>query len=275
MGFGDSPYGIGSYGGALSSITISVASAWAISTHAVRVTLTGEPKHIDQFAPGDALNAATWTVVNLTTGRPLVVALAEMHDALSVDITTIDALGDHLETLEVTAVDLVSIDGLLAESPLSATFLGVVQTVDPIDVAQQDFRDRDIANPPFQISRELGHAGTLVFGSDGDLDTESGEALVRKLVLRRMTTRRGAFPHLPTYGLDLAEKEPLPNGGDLVAFLRDVEVQAKQEPDVETALAKGSMDRSGVLIIALSLEITGGAVVNVRMGSRAGRIMEI
>lgn len=273
MGYGDSPYGTGPWGGALSVTTISVSAAWAITTHSVRVVLTSEPLHSDPFASGDAENPLTWTIVDLTTGRALTVVVASMHDDTSVDLTTIEPLGDHLETHVVTAVGLFSVDGFLVTSPADAQFLGVVQTIDPSD-SRADFRDRDLANPPFQIARSTGYAGTLLIGDDGDFDTDSGEQLIRKLVLRRMGTLRGAFRHLPDYGFGLREKEPITGSGDLVSLLRDAEEQIGQEPDVARAVAQGSLDRSGTLILRLSVAPTRGGTINLRMGVRSGRLLE-
>jgi hypothetical protein len=277
VGYGLGPYGFGPYGDPFGGSSISVVSAWAITTHGVRVTLTGEPAAEDQFAAGDATNAATWEVLDVTTGRSLTVVLATMHDSTTVDLATLEPLGDHLETHRVTAAGLLSALGTPATSPLSADFAGVVNSTDPIDAtALVDFRDRDLANPPFQAGRDMGAGGTLVFGSDGDLETETGRPLTRKLIIRRLTTRRGTMPHLPQYGLELDEKEPVPNGGDFVALLRDVEEQVKQEPDVVEVRATGTADaRRGVLIIQVAYTDIEGSTINLRMGRMNGRIMEI
>lgn len=270
MGFGTSKYGLSPYGGI--SATISVSLAYAISTHRVRVAMTAPPQHGDQFGDGDATNPRTWAISN--EADQFTVVLASMHDDVSVDLTILEPLGDDQSTHTVVANGLVSADGLAATSPLSATFLGVVQTVDPIDAANLDFRDRDLANPPFQLNRGLGYAGTLQIGADGDFVTESGRALTRKLVLRRMNTPRGAFRHLPNYGVADLVKEPVLSGGDLSVRLRDYEQQARAEPDVTAARASGSLDRSGVLIVVLAISTTAGANINVRMGQRAGRLVE-
>lgn len=274
MGFGGSPYGVSAYGS--SSSTITIAYAFAISTHGIRVVLSSEPMHADEFADGDATNPLTWSAINNSTGRALTVITASMHDATSVDLTVLEALGDHLESHTVTATGLLSAMGYEITLPNTATFDGVVQTVHPVDRARsEDFRDRDLANPPFQVDRGLGAAGTLVISDDGDFATDSGDQLVRKLVLRRFNTKRGAFRWLPTYGVTLEEKEPIASGGELSAVLRNFEDQAKQEPDVTNAVAHGSVDRSGVAIISVSMQTSGGATINVRMGSVSGRLVEL
>lgn len=275
MGYGLSPYGLSPYGGTLSVVTINLVAAWAISTHGVRVLLTSEPTHADQFAVGDALNPETWSVVDVTTGRELTVVAVLMHDSTSVDLTTLEALGDHLDTHVVTAIALLSSTGVIVTAPADAEFAGVVQTMDPVEsVSLDDYRDRDLANPPFQIARTTGYAGTLIISDDGDFATESGSALIRKLVLRRLNTPLGSFRWLPNYGLELREKEPI-GSGDLVGLLRRAELQAKQEPDVKNAVVRGSINRAGTLIIQVSIEASGGATINMRMGSVAGRLVEI
>jgi hypothetical protein len=272
MGYGLSPYGLSSYGGVLGSI--SVASAWAISTHGVRVNLTGEPMHSSPFVEGDAFNTQTWTVDTIG-GVPRTVIGVEMHSDTALNLTLLEPLGNHTVLHEVTAIGLLSVDGLAITSPYAATFLGVVQTMDPIDaVTVEGFRDRDLANPPFQLGRGLGAAGALMIGPDGDYDTEAGPALIRKLLLRRLGTPRGAIRHLPNYGVGLIVKEPVASSGDLVALRTEIESQSLEEPDVAAAQARLVMDRSGVLIVQLNARPKVGAAFTIRMGAANGRLVE-
>lgn len=277
MGFGaTSPFGLSTFGGTRSpSFLFSMVSAWAVSTHAVRVTLNEPPASGDTFAPGDALNPTSWAVVNNTTGQALTVISSSMADEVSVDVVTLEPLGDDLEMHTVTGPLLRNPFGEGLTFPVEATFLGVVQTLDPVDARRVDLRDRDLANPPFQVARGLGYAGTLVIGADGDFESEAGNPLIKKLVLRRMNTVRGSFRHLPNYGAATLEKEPVASGGNLVTYLRELENQAKQEPDVVDARGRGSIDRNGVLIIQLAITAAGGGTINMRMGQRGGQIVEL
>ena len=275
MGYGDSPYGLSSYGGSLEA-SLTVVAAWAVTTHAVRVTLSAPPLALDEFADGDALNPLSWGVDDITTGRALTVVAVSMHDSFTADVTTLEPLGDHLETHQVTGIGLMTAGGLGLTSPTSAQFIGVVQTIDPIDrIGRDDFRDRDIANPPFQIVRSTDSGDTLQFTSSGDLANEAGSPLIRKLVLRRLRTPRGSFRHLPDYGVGILEKEPVSNGGDLQTLLADIENQARREPDVESAIAHGSISRSNVLIIDVAVRPISGTTINIRLGTQSGRLVEI
>jgi hypothetical protein len=266
----------GSYIGALESLAdaVTIVSAWAVTTHAVRVTFDVEPLQGDPFGAGDALNPAVWGVVNTTTGQVLTPIVVAMVDSLTADVTLLEALGDHLEGHTVTATDIAAqADPEVTESS-SAAFLGLVQTVDVIDSVRVDFQDRDLRNAPFQVALGTGFAGTLSIGDDGDFETEAGPELIRKLVLRRMNTRRGSLRYLPNYGIGLVEKEQVSSGG-LVQLLKEIESQAQQEPDVVRATARGSMDRDGTLIIRLAVQAEGGTTINMRMGSTHGRLSEI
>jgi hypothetical protein len=253
---------------------VDISAAWAVTTHAVRVTFTVEPRHEDPFGDHDALNPALWSVVNVATGDALTPILVAMVDDTTADVTVLEALGDHLETHTVTAVDIAAAADDDITPSMSASFLGLVQTVDRIDSVRVDFQDRDLANSPFQVASGLGFAGTLSIGPDGDYETEAGATLTRKLVLRRMNTQRGSLRYLPNYGIGLREKEPV-GGGGLVQLLKEIEDQAKQEPTVISATARGTLDRSGTLVIRLSVEERGGVMINMHMGSVHGRLTEI
>lgn len=266
-------YGLGAFGGAASSL--SVEAAWPISTHTVRVELSAEPKHVSAFDVGDALNPASWTVLKLVTGYQFTVIGAELHDATHVDVHVLEALGNHLETHRVTAVGLLANAGFPASNPLTADFLGTVQTIDPLQaVALDRFLDRDLANPPLQ--GDSGFSGTLQIGADGDYETESGIPLAKKLVIRRIATPRGAFPHLPRYGIGILEKEPIQGSGNLVALRTEIESQLLEEPDIEDARAALMLDRSNVLFIQLRVRLAGnGATFDMQLSPANGQLVEL
>lgn len=248
--------------------------AWAIATNAVRIQLSAEPMHVSPFDEGDALNPLTWRVTNPTTGVAYTVVGASMYDDETVDLVLLETLGSHLETFRVQSVGLLGAGGGITPD-LSALFVGTVQTLDPIGAVTLDrFLDRDLANPPLQ-SDTGGQAGTLKIGTDGDYETESGIELVRKLALRRLSTPRGAFPHLPRYGVGLVEKEPVGNG-NLVALRGEIERQMLQEPDIAEARCGLMMDRSNVLQVQLRLKVARtGAVFDMQVSSANGQLVEI
>jgi hypothetical protein len=258
------------------AVEFQLVASYATSTHGIRVSLTAAPRAADQYEPGDALNPATWSVTRLDTNASVTVIGAVLHDATTVDLITLDALGNHFVEHEVAAIGLIAASGDPLTGPNTATLDGVVHTMDPLDaVTSEQFRDRDLANPPFQVDRGLGTNGTIIIGADGDYATEAGEPLIKKLVTRRLGTPRGAFKHLPRYGIGLQEKEPVASAGDLMRLRKEIETQVLEEPDVANTRASLTMDRSGVLIVQVQIKPKSGTTVNIRMGSAGGRLVEL
>lgn len=275
MSYGLGSYGLGAYGGGGSG-SLFVNASWPITTHSLRVQLSQEPRHLSAFGTGDALNVASWSVIKLVSGFQYTVIGAEMFDDTHVDLHVLEALGNFFETHRVTAIGLLSASGASASAPLSADILGTVETIDPLQaVALDRFLDRDLANPPLQ-SEIGGFSGTLQIGSDGDYETEAGIPLAKKLVIRRIATPRGAFPHLPTYGIGILEKEPIPGSGNLVALRKEIESQILEEPDVEDVHAALLLDRSNVLFIQLRVRLAGnGATFDMQLTPANGQLVEL
>jgi hypothetical protein len=274
--YGTSPWGTGSYGSG--SSTIGIENAIALGTNRVLVALTAEPKHEDPFAAGDALNPQTWQLTRLDTGDAIdVVAVREFDPPFLFELATLDDLGSHLVSHRVESSTLLAAAGFLISDPNEFDFPGAIVTFDPIvETDARRFEQRDIANPPLS-DRVGGFGGTLVMGADGDYETESGAALVKKLVIRRLVTVPGEFFHLPDYGVGLAVKEPVPGGG-IVALKAAIERQARLEPDVEDARASLTIDRRGVLTILLRVQLarTGQEIqIGLNADPRSGNVVEL
>lgn len=253
----------------------TISGAYAIATHTVRVLLSAAPRHVSAYDDGDALNPLTWTVINPLTGFSYTIVGAVMHDDTTVDLSLLEALGSHLESFIVGAANLSGAAGGVSVN-LAAQFVGTVQTIDPLQAVTLDrYLDRDLANPPLQT--ELGgFGGTIRIGDDGDYDTETGVPLVKKLVIRRLSTPRGAFPHLPRYGVGILEKEPIVSSGNLVTLKGEIESQINEEPDVEACRVGLLLDRSNVLQIQVRVKLAGsGATFDMQMHTANGQLVEI
>lgn len=106
-------------------------------------------------------------------------------------------------------------------------------------------------------------SGTLTIDSGGDYASESGPAFVRKLILRRLTTKPGEFFHLPNYGLGLREKEPLPVN-NLRALAKAIEQQVALEPEVSAVKANLSYAANAAILyvkVQAQLRQTGQQLV--------------
>lgn len=263
MSYGIGLYGLGAFGGA----GVSLALAFASSTHTVRVEFDNAVLQGYGFEDGSALRPSTWSVTNLATGQAYTVLGAVAISTTAVDILLLEAIGPYQEQHRVSTSTLRSASGLLVTAPTSADFAGVVVSYDgqPDDV--RSLRARDLANPNL-TARVVGYANTLLIGADNDYDTEEGEALVRKLVIRRWTTPRGRIAHLPNYGSSLAIKEPLPHRGSLAKLKVELERQAEEEPEVERCQVGLSLSRGGVLEVMARISLRpDGTQVDLRLQS--------
>lgn len=274
--YGISPWGLGAYGSAAS--TIGIENVIALGPNRVLVILTAEPMHQDPFAVGDALNPQTWQLTRLDTGDAIdVVAARDFDPPFQFELATLDDLGSHLVDHRLESTTLLSASGFLISDPNEFEFPGAIVTFQPIvETDTRRFEQRDIANPPLS-DRSGGFAGTLVMGSDGDYETESGAALVKKLVIRRLVTQPGEFFHLADYGVGLAVKEPIPGGG-IVALKAEIERQSRLEPDVADARASLTIDRRGILTILLRIQLaaTGQEIqIGLNADPRSGNVVEL
>lgn len=264
MGFGTSAYGSSAYGGGGGAL--SVDRAWAISTHGVRIELTAPARAISAFDIGDALNPITWAVARLDLPEYLTVigvAMADDASATKFDLTILEQLGDTTVIHRAGSTELLAADGSLITNPYAADFKGLTEgsATEPIQVRRH--RWRDLANP-VRVDGANGHlVGSIVIGSDNDYDTEEGEAVARKMVVRRITTPRGAFKHAPNFGVGFLIKEPVPRGGDLAKATREVEDQVLQEPDISAARAEVSILDANVVLVRVRAKMANGVTFSV------------
>lgn len=82
--------------------------------------------------------------------------------------------------------------------------------------------------------------------SSGDIGIQGANESLRKRILRRITTRRGAFSHAPTYGLSRGIKR-LIRAGELQGLANEVAEQTRLEPDVQAAACEVTVLTDGVV----------------------------
>lgn len=95
---------------------------------------------------------------------------------------------------------------------------------------------KDISNPmSFGAADALSATalGSFAYDDSGDLAFDTGFASLKKRILRRLFTRRGAFAHLPAYGIGIQQYagklRTISNQQRLIA---DIEQQIGEEPEV-------------------------------------------
>lgn len=257
-GWGTSAWGTGLWGSAGGGTLLTFVSALATSERTVLVSLSGNALALSPLRAGDALNASTWKV----TARDALGAQVRELNVLAVrvvvptsqfELYTLQKFDGWTVTHRVESATLLSASLALVGNPAYADFPGVVAI--PPTVGKQTPRQLDIANRPFA---ENNLAGSLRVTTAADYALEGGADLVRKLIVRRLTTGPDAFFHLQGYGLGLALKEPL-TVSDLTALQAEIERQVQQEPEVDAASCALTLDRQGILTIRIRARLRSSA----------------
>ena len=255
-GWGISPWGMGGGGGG----GLSILACYAVTKRTIRVELSLEPMHRSGFLAGDATNPKTWTVYRVDTGATLTVlaVTAVAHSVLVYDLAVGADLGPAIVQHYCASMTLLDVFGAPV-GPLTATLPGTQDEDDlrpGLRTGLRRYQQRDLA--VVNLRTGIGDAdaaglpgGTLSIDSTGNYASVTGIALVKKMILRRLTTRPGGFFHLPEFGIGLAEKQPLPGGG-LIALKAEIERQVKREPEVADATARLSQYPDGVLWVDIS-----------------------
>ena len=127
----------------------------------------------------------------------------------------------------------------------------------------------DIANP--QLLRDAPrHDGDLVplgryqVNDRGDFALDDRLSGLRKRVLRRLTTPRGGFYHLPEYGLAQEVKGPI-----RPSVLRDLAADARSQVESEPGVVRASVAvqqlraAPNILVITALVQATGGLELSV------------
>jgi phage baseplate assembly protein W len=259
LGYGIDAYGTSYYGSA--GAPLAIDNAFAVATRAVRVTLSAEPKLESPYVSGDGLNPATWQFYRLDdagaqTEQITVINVEIVEHPLVLDIYLMEPMGSHNAQHRIKSTTLRAANGQLIGTTHQYDFPGVLfaDTATPqAQTATRQLALRDIANLPV-VSPEFGNGGTLQITASGDYANEEGVALVKKLVLRRVLTRRGAFFHLPSYGVGLPVKLPVPSG-ELLRIKGEIERQVRLEPEVEAVSASLQANADGTMYVGLKVRL--------------------
>lgn len=257
LGWGFDPYGTSPFGAAAFGEGVSILAAVAMNTKEVRVYLTSEPRHVSPTGIGDALNPATWTVQRLDTLAYLPVMAVVEYSPTVFGVVLATALGDAVTIHEVSSATLLDAGGGIILPPRKAQFAGLIADTDATTQAKLAKRGasiRDIANPqsPRTLPDVVG--GTLVIGSSGDYETVTGVELIKKLIIRRLTTGEGDFFHLPKYGIASWAKE-VTTPSNLAPLRAAIERQVLKEPEVSEAAVALTLSADDVLKIAVKATI--------------------
>jgi len=266
LGWGRDGWGTSPWGASAAGTGIHVVSAVALSTREVQVVLSGSALAEAKTAPGDALNPETWMVQRLDTFDFLhVVSVRPVSPEVYV-LTIVEEFGPVGATHRVSTATLKDPSGGLCVPPRSADFAGMLAADKADQNAMLERRravPRDIANPQ-SPGPNGGLVSGLVVSAGGDYELESGTVLVKKLILRRLMSTPGDFPHLPEYGIGFKVKEPMP-AANLVKLKAEIELQVRREPEVQDVTAALYLNPGNVLYVQVRARLRSGDVMDVTL----------
>lgn len=241
--WGTGSWGTGSWGG---TTDLTVVRAVARSTHEVEVRLSRTPKALTPLALGDALQPASWRVYR-ADATPLTILAVRPIDDTNYRLILATELGGWLETHTLSAIGLTTPEGLHMVPPETATFRGVTTAG----------MNRPLGH--FDLSNGIGE-GSLRVNASGGYERVYGVDLIRKMVLRRLTTMPGSFFHIAPedFGVGLKVKEPL-KASSLLSLKRQIEEEIKREPGVTSAAVALGLS-GGVLSIRAKIGTTEGVI---------------
>lgn len=242
MSWGITPWGLGPWGGGVAG-TFYVVSATPMNANTVRVLFSLPPKEMHDRIADDGLNPSNYDVT-VTSGpsgawapRAVCVRPATLPAVLpeAVDLTldrTMPGIMTGVETvLRVTVTNVLSVGGdpLVGANYVPLRSLNGVVRETPDRLAET--AGTDFSCPPTPNSPA---GGTFRVDDDGDYMMDTGTNLTKKLVMRRITTSKGGFFHLPNYGLGMDEKG-LAAAWKMNMWRNDARRQILAEPGVAEA----------------------------------------
>lgn len=250
------------WGGANNAKSFALSSAIAASTRSVIVTFTDTPLVSSSLSVNDGANSDSWSIVDTDTGVVSTIVGVSVLDAYRVQLFVQSPWAAN-DTYKVTA-SVVSTSGAPIASPGYVLF----ESMSASKAVTRNVKKPlvDLYNAPTPQSP----AGCLVVNSAGDYKTMKDYALIRKLILRRISTRRGGFKWMPGYGADHDAKEFVP-WSELVKVKASYDLQIAQEPEVNVVNSTLTLSNDGIMILSvnaklknssdvvpLSFELTGG-----------------
>ena len=122
---------------------------------------------------------------------------------------------------------------------------GLLPAEQPYDIANpQLVRDAGIVDPP--------PLGQYQVNDIGDFALDSRLQGLRKRILRRLSTFRGGFYHLPFYGL----RQPIKGNvvpAEISTLVADAKIQVEREPEVIRAVVSARQLREAPHVVILSV----------------------
>lgn len=284
-GWGAEGWGRDPWGGSVGAFEFQ--GAVAIAENLVRLFFSQAPYFSALLDPADASRLEHYAIQpdtstrgnDGTAARPVSVLYARVGaDPNSIDLVLDRPLTSFPSgyTITVTCLEDAATRTPMA-TPESVVFLGSYRRIEPPQL-DNPIPSRDFANPqtPGSLSgiSPLSPAaiafGTYVVDDTGDYAFDSGLVAYKKRVLRRGITKKGAFAHLPGYGVGIPSYGKKLASGTLRAQLAaDWESQIKQEPETAAVSVTTMTDPSnpGLCWFIVNARMKSGGVARFRLSA--------
>jgi hypothetical protein len=271
MPWGLGPWGLGPWGSGTTPPAY-ITGAVISTVRSMDVYFSAAMLAVSPLGEHDALNPARWSVQRYELGTTnveqefIVLEIIDLGGGSMFRVTILGVLGEYPFEHAIDAFDLYD---ALGNPALSTGSSPLVFVAPGLAAAAQNAAARqdvvwDLRNDPFSLGDTGSIGGVFQTTSGADYDVQSGAELLRKLIIRRLTTMPGAFIMLrPGYGDGIALKVPL-RAFDLPTLRARILQGVLSEPEVADAKVMLSMSADGILAISIQAKIrTTGAVVPV------------
>lgn len=282
--WGSDTWGGSAWGGGGDIITARAVTgvAAAYRENVIRVTMSEFLIFDGLLGPKDGSNAALWSVAEVASAigrdgnpsrpvRVLTATLAEEGDdgVIFADVGRIVDLTLDRPMTPWPSRYIVSWQGLYAATDGAPLLAGTAETLGAYRVLQPPTVEaprpsRDFANPQTtDAAREQVQDPTSPFalgnfgiGNDGDYAYDEGNQNLKKRVIRRLVTRKGAFAHLPGYGVGVPDRvKQLAKNSTLAEIRAEAEQQIALEPDVDRVKVVPFIDPNAPSVLRLRIVI--------------------
>ena len=254
--WGEGTWGAGSWGGGVGG-GINFLDLVAIRENVIRLEFDQAVNITGLLEVADASRVDIWQVVAEPSSRGYSGDLARSVKVVGVELSgEADGVGlvdvgrfvnlilDRPMTpfpavYTVTWTDVFSMD-LESKSSGQSDVYSVYRLLDAPQI-QAPRLSKDFANPQTEGAAQesvplpgiLALLGSFRTDDSGDYAADEGIANLKKRIVRRLMTKKGAFAHLPNYGVGVPEAAKKLGQAVVISQLKsDAEIQIAQEPDV-------------------------------------------
>lgn len=244
-GWGLGPFGRVGWGSSAPSDKLVLLSAEAIRENCVRLSFNQLLAYTDVRGLVDAADPKNYAIepVENTFGedglpaRPVFPILVEqtkspLVNGRSIDVWLDRRLSPYPAQYRASALRSVAANGVPLLGQF-AVFFGVNwESATPANAIAPA---TDFANPGYESSAIPGSTqilGVYPTTSQGDYATDRDLVSYKKRIIRRITTRRGRFAHLPNYGVGLLDQiKQLAKPSVRQTIAAEAEAQIREEPE--------------------------------------------